>query len=109
MPGQDPHPASQPTTATEMLGLQGVTSTMSAMRLSSLILRALSRNPNAADYPGGTERHRGSNALEFIERTGPDFLSMIQGKRVLDYGCGQSYQSVAMKMGGAASVVAYDP
>jgi SAM-dependent methyltransferase len=79
------------------------------MRLSSLILRALSRNPSAADYPGGTERHRGSNALEFIERTVPDFLSTIQGKRVLDYGCGQGDQSVAIKMGGAASVVGYDP
>ena len=33
---------------------------------------------------------------------------MIQGRTVLDYGCGHGHQALAMKAAGAAKVVGYD-
>ena len=78
--------------------------------ISARLLLALSRDPKADDYPGGTERHVADHtALEFVLETVPSFLEMIRGKRVLDYGCGMGDQALAMKSAGAASVVGYDP
>jgi SAM-dependent methyltransferase len=76
--------------------------------LPARILRWLSRPPQGADYRGGTETHVGENALGFIDLTVPSFRSMIQGRTVLDYGCGRGHQAVAMKAAGASSVVGYD-
>jgi SAM-dependent methyltransferase len=39
----------------------------------------------------------------------PDFLKLIQGKSVLDYGCGRGDQALAMKRKGALSVTGFDP
>lgn len=77
--------------------------------LSARILRRLSRAPEAEDFAGGTQVHVGKRALDFIGQTVPGFLGMIQGKTVLDYGCGLGHQVLAMKAAGAAFVTGYDP
>jgi SAM-dependent methyltransferase len=74
--------------------------------LSAQILRAFSRSTEA---PGGTQRHVGDHALDFIFATVPNFLGEIEGKSVLDYGCGRGDQALAIARAGAARVVGYDP
>ena len=68
----------------------------------------MSRPQYDSDYAGGTVTHVAERALEFIDRTIPDFRTMIQGRTVLDYGCGRGDQALAIKAAGAASVVGYD-
>jgi 2-polyprenyl-3-methyl-5-hydroxy-6-metoxy-1,4-benzoquinol methylase len=76
--------------------------------LGERILMALCRDPEAADYPGGTLKRNVDDALEFLEKTVPDFRSLIAGK-VLDFGCGWGHQAVAMaKTGAAQEVVGLD-
>lgn len=77
--------------------------------LSARILRRLSRRPDADDYAGGSQIHLGERALDFIVQTIPGFMEMIQGRTVLDYGCGFGHQVLAMKAAGAKSVTGYDP
>ena len=72
------------------------------------ILLALSRKPGSPDYPGGTELYTLSNALDFATKTVPNFIGIIRGKSLLDYGCGPGWQAVAMRQKGARSVVAVD-
>ena len=73
--------------------------------LSARILKAFSRPTEAA---GGTERHVGDHALDFLLQTVPGFLEVIKGKSVLDYGCGLGDQVLAMKRAGAGRVVGFD-
>ena len=80
----------------------------SSWPLSARLLAALSRDPLAADFAGGTQLHVGDHALDFLKATVPEFIARIQGKRVLDYGCGFGDQALSMKRAGAASVVGYD-
>ncbi|SLN31363.1 class I SAM-dependent methyltransferase [Oceanibacterium hippocampi] len=40
-------------------------------------------------------------ALDELRRTFPDLDGLVAGKRVLDYGCGDGYQSVALRLAGA--------
>ena len=77
--------------------------------VSARILRLLSRDVDAPDYPGGTDWQIGDRALEFVLKTVPGFIDMIRGKSVLDYGCGRGNQVLAMKSAGASYVVGYDP
>jgi SAM-dependent methyltransferase len=48
------------------------------------------------------------NALEYATRMIPRFLERIQGKTVLDYGCGPGWQAVAMRRAGARDVHGVD-
>src|SRR5205085_214541 len=48
------------------------------------------------------------NALSFLNKTIPGFISRIQDQRVLDFGCGWGWQSVAMAQHGAREVVGVD-
>ncbi len=73
------------------------------------ILLPLSRDPAAPDFPGGTERTTGEDAaLSFVLKTVPGFIELIQGKTVLDFGCGLGWQAVAMAKRGAGRVVGLD-
>lgn len=81
---------------------------MMLTKLQIKALRKLSRSPEASDYPGGTARTNIDNALEFIEKTLPDFRQRIAGKDVLDFGCGLGHQTVAMARAGARSVTGVD-
>lgn len=78
------------------------------MRLAERLLLALSRDPTSIDYSGATEQYTLANALNFAQSRVPDFLNMIRGRRVLDYGCGPGWQAVAMAKAGARQVVGVD-
>ena len=79
------------------------------MKLGERILTALSRDPDAPDYPGGTARTNIDNALSFLQKTVPDFLEMTRGKSVLDFGCGYGLQAAALaRLSPNARVVGID-
>lgn len=77
-------------------------------RIGEKILLFLSRKPGTPDYPGRTDRYNLSNALEFACETVPNFLDLIKGKTILDYGCGPGWQAVAMYKQGARQVIGVD-
>jgi 2-polyprenyl-3-methyl-5-hydroxy-6-metoxy-1,4-benzoquinol methylase len=76
-------------------------------RLSEKILKSLCRDPKAQDFRGGTVSTQWQNALDFLNKTVPDFRSYLRGK-ILDFGCGLGNQSVAMAKAGADEVVGLD-
>jgi len=76
-------------------------------RLSEKILMWFCRNPQEADYPGGTVTTNVNNALDYLIKTVPDFRRYLHGK-ILDFGCGWGNQAVAMAKNGAPEVVGID-
>ena len=81
-----------------------------AVTLGERILLALSRPVGSDDY--GSEVTPSADltaALSVLASAFPDLLQRVKGKRVLDLGCGEGYQVVAMAMNGAASVIGVDP
>lgn len=77
--------------------------------LGARILLRVSRDRDAPDFPGGTERTSGEEAaLSFVLKTVPGFFELIQDKVVLDFGCGLGWQAVAMAKRGAAQVTGLD-
>lgn len=78
------------------------------MRVGERLLRAVSRPPSGEDLPGGTVLTTLDNALDFIEKTVPGFVELIQGRKVLDYGCGWGWQAAAMVRRGAREVFGLD-
>jgi SAM-dependent methyltransferase len=66
-------------------------------KLGERMLLACCRHPDANDYPGGTVLTTVENALEFLDKTVPNFRSLLHG-RVLDFGCGWGHQAVAMAL-----------
>jgi SAM-dependent methyltransferase len=64
--------------------------------LGERLLLALSRDPNAPDYPITTTEYTLDNALDFARKTIPGFPSRVRNRAVLDYGCGPGWQAVAM-------------
>jgi SAM-dependent methyltransferase len=78
------------------------------MHLAERLLLALSRDPRSADFSGATDQYTLANALDFAQSRIPDFLNLIRGRRVLDYGCGPGWQAVAMATAGARQVVGVD-
>lgn len=80
----------------------------SDLTLGERILLALSITPGSPDLPGGTSEANLDNALDFLIRTVPGFLEMIQDRTILDFGCGWGWQAVAMARSGAQRVVGTD-
>ncbi len=78
------------------------------MPIGELVLTALSRDPRSPDYPGGTSRTTLDNCLDFIVKTVPGFLQMVDGKTVLDFGCGYGIQAAALAKTKAREVVGID-
>ena len=79
------------------------------MTLGERLLLALSRDPEAPDYPTTTAQYSLSNALDFARKTIPEFDDLVRGKTVLDYGCGPGWQATAMSLQcGARRVVGVD-
>lgn len=77
------------------------------MRLKEKFLFLLSRDPESKDYKIG-EGWNLENALSLLCRVFPNFKTRIAGKRILDYGCGQGYQAVALALNGAKYVLGLD-
>lgn len=77
-------------------------------RLSERILLRLSRPPESPPYPGGSDRMTLENCLDFLLKTVPDFIDMVRGRRVLDFGCGHGYQSARLARDYGCEVIGLD-
>lgn len=64
--------------------------------LGELVLKAISRSPEAGDYSQTVETSGIDGALNTLEREFQDLANMVGGKRVLDFGCGTGRQTVAL-------------
>jgi SAM-dependent methyltransferase len=92
--------------------LQAAEAVLGDLSLGERILLRLSKDPQGveivSDYETPTSGWTVDNALSNFETAFPGFRDMIRGKRVLDYGCGDGFQSVAMARAGATEVVGAD-
>jgi SAM-dependent methyltransferase len=79
-----------------------------AMSWSEKLLQSLSRDPgagsDAAPHPAVTV----DSALDGLLEVYPRFLDLVRERDVLDFGCGEGYQAVAMALQGARSVTGVD-
>jgi SAM-dependent methyltransferase len=78
------------------------------LRLPERLLLAVCRPVKAPSLSVATVDYTLDNALDFATRMIPGFRARIQGKTVLDYGCGPGWQSVAMRRAGARQVHGVD-
>lgn len=78
------------------------------MRLSEKILFSLSRAPETKDYDLVREDWTVDNALHILTQAFPDLKNLIANKKILDFGCGWGFQSVALIKQGARQVVGLD-
>ena len=78
------------------------------MTISEKILLSLSRKPGPNDYQVGHQAWDIDNALSTLIAAFPDFINSIKGKTVLDFGCGDGYQSVALIRNGARYALGVD-
>jgi len=78
------------------------------LRLAERLLALLSRPTNGTDLSGGVEEWNDANALDLLRREFPGFDAMIGDKGVLDFGCGNGWQALAMAQGGAGYVLGVD-
>ncbi len=80
--------------------------------LSERLLLWLSKDPatvfRGAYEEGVSGQWDDANALSTLRREYPDFDALIAGQRVLDYGCGDGFQAIAMAKAGASHVVGVD-
>jgi 2-polyprenyl-3-methyl-5-hydroxy-6-metoxy-1,4-benzoquinol methylase len=78
------------------------------LRLPERIVLAFCRPVNAPSLPTPSGTYTLDNALDYALKTVPSLHDLIRGKTVLDYGCGQGYQAVALARSGAARVLGLD-
>jgi SAM-dependent methyltransferase len=76
----------------------------SPVSLSETILLALSRDPKTPDHPETRKLEDGPPLANLIEAY-PDFVEIIQGKKVADFGSGKGINTIEMKRAGAAEVI----
>ncbi|QDV05217.1 Ubiquinone biosynthesis O-methyltransferase [Planctomycetes bacterium Poly30] len=83
--------------------------TLGKLSLGERLLLWLSRHPEdvevVSDYEAPGAAWTVDNALQPFEAVFPGFRDAIRGKRVLDYGCGDGFQAIALARAGAADVV----
>lgn len=72
------------------------------------VLLSFSYKQQESTSRGATANYNLENCLDFAKETIPNFLTYIQGKRVLDYGCGLGWQTVKMALSGADFVTGVD-
>ena len=63
------------------------------------------RVPGTTDYPTSGIHYESGKELERLEAVFPEFTRNIKGKVVIDFGCGEGYQAVALARAGASRVV----
>lgn len=78
------------------------------MRLSEKILVFLSRKPGSNDYVQPSQNCDFDKALDLLCICFPNFLDDLQGKLVLDFGCGSGFQALALVQSGAQFVIGID-
>ncbi len=79
------------------------------MEIAAQIRLRFCRGVASAECKGGTINTNLDNALDFLVKTVPDFPQRLTGKRVVDFGCGLGWQSIAMaKLGIARSITGVD-
>ncbi len=82
------------------------------LTLGERMLIALSKHPAdvaiVSDYEEPTDAWTVETALETFDVAFPSFRESLRGKRVLDYGCGDGFQSVAAAKAGAREVLGVD-
>jgi ubiquinone/menaquinone biosynthesis C-methylase UbiE len=78
------------------------------MNIPERILLSLSRVQEGCDYPSTYVKTSIDNALNLLIRVFPNFSTIISGKRVVDFGCGVGYQSIALVKKYGCSVVGLD-
>ncbi len=66
------------------------------MGLSETLLRAACRPPRSDDYHAVQAYQVPGQELSLLRREFPDFSGLVRGKRVLDYGCGEGRQALAL-------------
>jgi len=82
---------------------------LGGLSLQERLLLSISKHPGEVDktsnYEKPTDQWTVETALKQLLAAFPDFLSEIRGGDVLDYGCGDGFQSVALARSGASSVL----
>ena len=78
------------------------------MKIRERILLFLSRAPESNDYSLSKSKITIENALDLLTRVIPSFNSIVSGKRIIDFGCGLGYQSIALVEKYNCSVVGID-
>jgi len=79
------------------------------VELAEKLLLLMTKKPLLADCQPGTNNHSDPrSALSILCRVYPGFIRSIVGKRILDFGCGEGWQAIALAQKGAASVVGVD-
>ena len=76
--------------------------------LTEKLLLRLSRDPASADYAASPERKDIQQSLDLLCEVFPGFLEEIKERRILDFGCGDGYQAVALSQKGAKHVLGLD-
>lgn len=66
------------------------------MRIGEIILRALCRDVAEDDYCQTLEHATSGNELSLLRRAYPNLSSIVGGKRVVDFGCGEGRQALAL-------------
>ena len=79
---------------------------MQRLSLQTSILRFIARRPHLGRYHCQNESLE--HALDQLKMMYPNFLRQIRGKTVVDFGCGEGLQAMAIAAAGAAHVVGVD-
>lgn len=75
------------------------------MKLAEKILLLFSRKPEDTDYSIGQNEQTVDNVIITLKGIFPDILQSIQGKSILDFGCGAGHYVVSMANSGAKYVI----
>lgn len=66
------------------------------MTIGERLLLFISRSPESSDYNDSKNEWTTKDALSLLIREYPNIGNLISGKKVIDFGCGAGYQSVAL-------------
>lgn len=75
------------------------------MNIQERILLLLSRAPESENYSSDNSEPIRDNSLSLLENEYPNYGTLVSGKRVVDFGCGMGYQSIALAQKYNCSVV----
>lgn len=78
------------------------------MTISERVLLQFCKDPSEPDYIGGTARTTVEDALDYLIKTVPDFIDLVRGKQVLDFGCGLGHQAACLASRYGTDVVGLD-